>query len=97
MRSRDRGKRRTVSRIGGTVDGDGDEPGAKNWLRSRDRDREGKCADRQNGARTLPGEKDFAGERAERRSRPSRDDRAGPDWASWRLEKCAQNATGSVY
>src|SRR5438094_222259 len=60
MRARYRGKRTALPRVGGAFPGNGDEPRAKDWLRSRRRNCKGKRENRTYGARNGTREKSFA-------------------------------------
>src|SRR5437867_10859533 len=74
MRARYRGKRTALPRVGGAFPGNGDEPRAKDWLRSRRRNCKGERENRPYGARNCTREKSFAGEGARERARPDQND-----------------------
>src|SRR5947207_14473508 len=74
MRARYRGKRTALPRVGGAFPGNGDEPRAKDWLRSRRRNCKGKRENRTYGARNCTREKSFAGEGARERAGPDQND-----------------------
>src|SRR6266571_8705038 len=77
MRPRHRGERRALPRVNRTIDGNGHQSCAEDWLRSR----RGDCErERENGthrSRDCPGKKSVAGKRTRARARPAQDDRAG--------------------
>src|SRR5919198_3025004 len=90
MRARHRSERGALPRTSGAFDGNGDQPLAKDRLRSRGGDCQGKRENWTNRSRDCAGEKDLA--RRGTRARPGSDqnDRAGRNWRElmkwWSLE-----------
>jgi fumarate hydratase class II len=66
MRTRHRGERGTLPRTGGAFDGHGDEPLAKDRLRSRGGNCQGERQDRTNGSRDCARKKDLPEDELER-------------------------------
>ncbi len=77
MRTRHRGERRALPRTGGAFDGHGNQPLAKNRLRSRGRNCQGERQDRTNGSRDCTRKKDLVRRRTRARTGSDQNDRAG--------------------
>src|ERR1700757_972398 len=77
MRPRHRRERGTLPRVGGAFDGNGDQPLAKDRLRSGGGNCQGERQDRTNGSRDCARKKDFARGRTRTRTGPDQNDRAG--------------------
>src|SRR5215468_6625016 len=77
MRAWHRSEREALPRTGGAFNGNGDQPLAKDRLRSRGGNCKGKRENRTNGSRDCTGQKDFTRRRTRARTGSYQNDRAG--------------------
>src|SRR5438552_10165579 len=94
MRDWNHRKQSALRRTGGTLDGHGNGARAKNWLRSRRRNCQGKCSNWQDSPRALPREKSLVRKRTRSRSGSDFHDRAWRRRRGGRLTMTIKNLIG---